>query len=83
MTRHYRTRPRNWMPSVLAGILVAGHGMVLYYASSHLALSAGLLSGAIVLIVIKHLELLGPALALFRRRLRKECSGPDGKKGRE
>ncbi len=71
-------RRRIWMLAVLAVMLIAGHGIILYYASSHLALSAGLVSGLILLIVIKHLGLLGPAYALFRRRVisgRKKQSG--------
>jgi hypothetical protein len=50
------------------GILLAGHGIILYYVSSHTAVSAAVVSGVIVLIVIKHLGLLGPLYALFRRR---------------
>jgi hypothetical protein len=60
-----------WVVSVLAVILLAAHGLILYYASSHLALSAGLASSVILLIVIKHLGLLGPAYALLRRRWRR------------
>lgn len=53
-------------------ILIAGHGIVLYYVSSHMALSAAIVSGVILLVVIKHLGLLGPAYALFRRRARRK-----------
>jgi hypothetical protein len=35
---------------------------------SHVTLSAAVLSGAIILLVIKHVGLLGPLYALFRRR---------------
>jgi len=59
------------MLAALAVMLIAGHGVILYYASSHLTLSAGLVSGAILLIVIKHLGLLGPTYALLRRRWRR------------
>ena len=59
------------MLALLAVLLIAGHGVILYYASSHLALSAGLISGVIVLIVIKHLGLLGPTYALLRRHWRR------------
>ena len=57
------------MFATLAAVLIAGHGIILYYASSHLALSAGLVSGLILLIVIKHLGLLSPVYALLRRRV--------------
>jgi hypothetical protein len=60
-----------WVVSVLALILLAGHGLILYYASSHLALSAGLASGVILLIVIQHLGLFGSAYAFLRRRWRR------------
>ena len=54
--------------AVLALVLLAWHGFILYYASSHMALSAGVVTGIVVLIIIKHLGFLGPAFALFRRR---------------
>jgi hypothetical protein len=69
ITGHSLFRRRIWMLVVLAVMLIAGHGITLYYVSSHLVLSAGLLSGLILLIVIKHLGLLGPVYALFRRRV--------------
>jgi hypothetical protein len=68
MKGHSLPRSRTGAVVVLAVLLIAGHSVILYYASSHLALSAGLVSGVILLIVIKHLGLLGPAYALFRRR---------------
>ena len=68
MNGHSQPRWRVSVVAALAVILIAGHGVILYYASSHVALSAGLVSGVILLIVIKHLGLLGPAYALFRRR---------------
>ena len=69
ITGHSLFRRRIWMLAVLTVMLGAGHGIILYYASSHLALSAGLLSGLILIIVSKHLGLLGPVYALFRRRM--------------
>ena len=65
---HSLTRRRIGVVVALAVVLIAGHGAILYYASSHLALSAGLVSGVILLIVIKHLGLVSSAYALFRRR---------------
>ena len=69
ITGHSLFRRRIWMLALLAVMLIAGHGIILYYTSSHLALSAGLVSGIILLIVVKHLGLLGPVCALFRRRV--------------
>jgi hypothetical protein len=54
--------------------LVAGHAL-LYYAVSHKVLSAAVASGVIVLVVIKHLGLLGPFYALLWRRSRQLKSG--------
>jgi hypothetical protein len=65
---------RPWMLAGLIG-LVAGHSVVLYYVQSHTALSAGVVAGVIVLIVIKHLGLLGPLYALFRRRAARRSLG--------
>ena len=55
---------------VLSVGLIAGHGIILYYVSSYTTLSAAAVSGAITLVVIKHLGLLSPLYALFRRRFR-------------
>jgi len=72
MTRHGRLRARAWMLMVGVITLIAAHGVILYYFSSHLALSAAVVSGMIILVVIKHLGLLGPVYALFRRRARRK-----------
>jgi alkylhydroperoxidase family enzyme len=68
MKAHGRPRMRPWI--LLAGliVLVAGHSVVLYYVRSYTALSAAVLSGVIILVVIKHLGLLDPVYASFRRR---------------
>jgi hypothetical protein len=61
-------RRRFWILSVLLVVLLASHGVILYYGFSHVIPSAAVLSGAILLLVIKHLGLLGPVSAWFRRR---------------
>jgi membrane protein YdbS with pleckstrin-like domain len=66
--RHLLAPRRVWMLPVLVVVLLAGHGVILYYVSSHVMLSAAVLSGAIILLVIKHVGLLRPLYALFRRR---------------
>jgi hypothetical protein len=71
LTGHRITRGRISILAALALILVAGHGFILYFASKHLALSAGLVAGVALLFTIKHLGFLGPAVALFRSRRRK------------
>ena len=71
MKEHGRPRMRPWMLLVLVGVIGLGsHSVVLYYVLSHTALSAAVVSSVIVLIVIKHLGLLGPLYALVRRRSR-------------
>ena len=60
-----------WVLLAGVGILIVGHGIVLYYVSSHVAVSAAVVSGVIVLIVIKHLGLLGPLYGLVRRRAKR------------
>ncbi len=65
---HLLARKRFWILPLLLVVLIAGHGVILYYVSSHVMLSAAVLSGAIILLVIKHVGLLGPVYALFRRR---------------
>ena len=71
LTGHKHTHGRLWIVAVLGLLLLAGHGFILYYASSHMVLSAGVVIGIVLLVVIKHLGLLGPAFALFRRHRRK------------
>ena len=58
---------------LLAGamILIAGHGAILYYYSSHLALSGAVIAGVVVLVVVKHLGLLGPLYAILRKSWRR------------
>ena len=65
------THKRLWMLLAGAMILIAGHGLILYYFSSHLALSAAAITGVIVLLVVKHLGLLGPLYAIVRKAWRR------------
>jgi len=48
------------------GVFVAAHGAILYYLSSHATVSIA--AAVMILIVIKHLGILGPLFAWFRRR---------------
>jgi hypothetical protein len=73
MKVHSRPRALAWILPVGVVILIAGHGILLYYISSHMALSAAVVSGVIILVVIKHLGLLGPLYVLFRRRSRRNA----------
>ncbi len=69
MKAHGLPRMRPWMLLVLVGVIgLAAHSVVMYYVLSHTALSAAVVSGMIVLIVLKHLGLLDPLYAVFRRR---------------
>ena len=72
MTGHGRLRARAWMLMVGVITLIAAHGVILHYFSSHMVLSAAVVSGVIILVVIKHLGLLAPVYALFRRRARRK-----------
>jgi hypothetical protein len=68
VTREGHLLIRALLLSVAAAVLIAGHGFILYYVSLHTALSTTAISGLIILLVIKHLGLLGPLYAAFRRR---------------
>lgn len=70
MKVHGRLLTRSLLLSLGVVVLVAGHGIILYYVSSHMALSAAALSGVVILVIIKHLGLLRPLYALLRRRSR-------------
>jgi hypothetical protein len=61
--------------------LAAGHSVALYYVKSRATLSAAVVSGVIVLVVTKHLGLLGPLYALVRRRSRQARSGASVARG--
>jgi len=52
----------------IAVLLIAGHGILFYFVSSHATLSAAMAAGVIILIAAKHLGLLAPLYGLFRRR---------------
>lgn len=58
---------RLWIALAGAAILIAGHGIILYYVSSHLTMSAAVLAAVIGLVVVKHLGLLGPLYAVSRK----------------
>ena len=47
-------------------VFVAAHGAILYYVSSHATVSIA--AAVAILLVIKHLGILGPLFAWFRRR---------------
>ena len=57
-------------------VLIAGHGIFLYYVSSHLVFSAAVVSGLIAVVAIKHLGLLGSLHAFVRRRFWRSDVGP-------
>ena len=59
---------RLWIVVAAVAVLLASHGVVLYYVSSHLAASAAVFAAIFVLVVLKHLGLLGPFYAMLRKR---------------
>jgi membrane protein YdbS with pleckstrin-like domain len=70
MQEHSRLLTRALVLPVGVIVLIAGHGIILYYVSSYKALSAAAVSGVIILVLIRHLGLLGLLYALFRQRFR-------------
>jgi membrane protein YdbS with pleckstrin-like domain len=67
-----RSNRRHWIVVFALLVLLVGHGTILYFVSAHTALSASVISGAIVILVLKHLGLFAPLYALVRRRFRRE-----------
>jgi hypothetical protein len=65
MKAHGRVRVGFWTVTTVVAIL-AGHGIILYFGSSHLALSATAVSIVAVLVIVKHLGLLGAVSGLLR-----------------
>jgi membrane protein YdbS with pleckstrin-like domain len=73
MNGHNRLPMRHWMVLLVgAVVLISSHGVILYYVSSHPAVSAAIVSSVIVLVVLKHLGFLGGLYGLFRRRSRRK-----------
>ena len=74
MKGHSRLLTRTLMLPMGVVVLIAGHGIILSYVLSHTALSAAVVAGVMMLVVITHLGWLavwrGPLYALFRRRFR-------------
>lgn len=67
MKRHNRL----WIVLSGAAILIAGHGIIVYYVSSRLSLSAAMIGAVIGLVVIKHFGLMGPLYAVLRKAWRR------------
>jgi hypothetical protein len=55
-----------------AVVLIAAHGVILYYVSSHIAVSAAIVFGVIVLVMLTHLRVLGGLYCVLRRRSRRK-----------
>jgi hypothetical protein len=58
---------RLWLVLAIAALIIAAHGVALYYVSSHLAASTAVLGGVFALVIFKHLGLLAPFLAILRK----------------
>ena len=62
-----------WRPWGFAALLVgvvAGHGLILHYVSSRVVLPVAVVSGAVLVIVVRHLRVLGRLRGRFRQRQR-------------
>jgi hypothetical protein len=67
---HQSPRLHRWrhvlpLPAIM---LLVGHGVILYQVSSWARATAIVVSGAVVLLVLKHLGLLGSLYAMVRPR---------------
>jgi hypothetical protein len=70
VTGHNSILSRRWLLLVLAVVLIASHALVLRFALQHKSLSASVVAGVMLLVVMTHLGLLSRLYALFRRRSR-------------
>jgi hypothetical protein len=59
-----------WTMIAAVVILLAAHGLAFYFLP-HLGLSVVVVSGIMVLVVIKHIGAFGSLYALFRKRFQK------------
>ena len=71
MLQTVRHRGRLSVAQTAIPVLIAVHGVILYYFSSHMTLSVAVIVGVIAMVVVKHLGLLGPLYALLRKALRR------------
>ena len=59
-----------WIMIAAVVIVLAAHGLAFYFLR-HLALSAAVVSGIVVLVVVKHIGAFGSLYALLRKRFQK------------
>ena len=71
MSPHGRLHVPRWVLLVLGLVLLAGHGLVVLYASSRLTLPFAGFAGIIVLLVIFHRRLADLFRTLLRRNWRR------------
>jgi hypothetical protein len=70
MTRHSRMLTRPWLLLTVTAVLIASHALVLRFALQHKRLSAAMVAGVMILVVMTHLGLLSRLYAIFRQRSR-------------
>ena len=70
MTGHNRMLTRRWLLLALAVVLISSHALVLRYVLQHKSLSAAMVTGMMILVVMTHLGILSRLYGLFRRRSR-------------
>ena len=58
---------RKWLLAAAVVAIIAVHGIVLQYVASHLRLSTAAIAGVVIVVMVKHLGLLGPLYAWLRR----------------
>jgi len=73
------SRLRTWMLPIVVVVLIAAH-VIVPYLLLHTGVSVAIVSGAAILVVFKHLGLLGSLYALLRRRSRQLKQGEHGEK---
>jgi hypothetical protein len=69
--RHSWLRTRGWMLLPIVAVLLAGHAL-LPYILLHRGISAAILSGVGVLIILMHLGIAGSAIASLAALLRRQ-----------
>jgi len=71
MLQSVKHRGRLWAALTAIPVLIAAHGVILYYFSSHMTLSVAVIVGVIAMVVVKHLGLGGPLYAQLQKTLRR------------
>ena len=66
-----KNRASLWGVLAILAMVIAGHAVMLYYVSSHTAMSMAVIAIVLAVVLAKHVGLIGSLYALLRKSLRR------------